>query len=102
MQKRLSRSLAASAQVKMAPTTKAPATPAPPSASRRPSEEAMTRASFADSALYRTVTLTGLAKRMRPEGPPGPPFGSTAPVGVVTVPTGEAFSVPNRKAAVIE
>src|SRR2546430_17549943 len=39
---------------------------------------------------------------MRAEGPPGPPRGSTTPVGVVTVPTDEAFSPPKWKATVIE
>ena len=43
---------------------------------------------------YRTVTVTGLEKRIWPEGPLGPPLGRMAPAGVVTVPTGEAFSVP--------
>src|SRR5881409_2049804 len=38
----------------------------------------------------------------RAEGPPGPPRGSTTPVGVVTVPTDEAFSPPKWKATVIE
>src|SRR5881409_2049806 len=38
----------------------------------------------------------------RAEGPPGPPRGSTTPVGVVTVPTDEAFSPPKWKATVTE
>lgn len=42
----------------------------------------------------RTVTVTGLANMMWPEGPAGPPRGKVAPVGVVTVPTSEARSVP--------
>jgi hypothetical protein len=38
--------------------------------------------------------VTGLEKRIWPDGPPGPPLGRMAPAGVVTVPTEEAFSVP--------
>jgi len=46
------------------------------------------------NALQRTVTVTGRANMTREEGPAGPPRGSTTPVGVVTVPTEDARSVP--------
>ena len=46
--------------------------------------------------------MTGLANMIREEGPPGPPLGSTTPVAVVTVPTDEAFSLPNWNAIVTE
>ena len=46
--------------------------------------------------------VTGLANMTREEAPPGPPLGSTAPVGVATVPTEDAFSVPKWNTALSE